>query len=131
KAVIERCAAVGTVLAHQAVAAASIAIEQQVLTQDANSLLGLCAGELDGGGNRVPVAAQQVSGRGSGSDGGEQLILVFTEHVQRSCNKSCGQFRATICEAAARCQIAGLCFCAGRRYGPIKGLLTELEMIRK
>ena len=66
-------AAVRTVAVDQAVTAAAVAVEHEVLAHQADGLdrVGV---ELAGAGDRLPIAAQQFAHRGAGSDAGEHLV---------------------------------------------------------
>ena len=66
-------AAVRTVAVDQAVPAAAVAVEHEVLAHQADGLdrVGI---ELAGAGDRLPVAAQQFAHRRAGSDAGEHFV---------------------------------------------------------
>src|SRR5690242_21782260 len=80
KAVVKRCAAMGTALANKTIAAVLVTIEQQVFAKYAHSLFRLFLSELDRRSDRMPIAPEQPPGRCSRPDPGEKMILFLSQH---------------------------------------------------
>jgi hypothetical protein len=68
-----------TVAVDQAVMAAAISVENEVLAHQANGLDGIAV-KLAGAPDRLPIAAQQRAHRGAGPDAGEHVIASDGEH---------------------------------------------------
>src|SRR5262245_59073804 len=70
----------GTALANKTIAAACVPIEQQIFAKYAHSLFRLFLSELDGCGDRVPIAPEQSPSRCSRPDPGKKMVLFLSQH---------------------------------------------------
>ena len=84
-AVGEVGAAMRAVAVEQAVTAALVAEQDEILAQHAHRLGRPLGGQFVGEGDGMPVVAHQGAALGAGADPGDQLILVGAHHGVASC----------------------------------------------
>ena len=78
-AIAEIGAPVWTVAVEQAIAAARVLVEHEILAHEAHGQRGLFV-ELSDGGDGLPVAPQELAHRRAGPDARQRLVLGGAEH---------------------------------------------------
>ena len=78
-AVKQRRAAMRALFLDQAAAALTVAKQHQVLAEQAHAHRPAVR-QFRGGGDRLPVAAEQIAGRGSRANPGQQVVLFGRQH---------------------------------------------------
>src|SRR6266545_3124246 len=97
-AVRERSRAMRTVFADQSIATTRVAINDQLLAENFNRFDRFLFGELRGGGDRMPISAQELAARRAAAYLSQKFIFFACEHSELSRRRSI----ATFCSTSAR-----------------------------